>query len=308
MKDFFGKLAKAKGSGSSDIVEKDYHLHRTLYRISQDEYLKGNLVFKGGTCLVKAYAGYYRFSEDVDFYWKHGTNLEGKSKNEMSAICSAEITTLVSAFKGISEGLGFPFHGDKANTEEVHISSGGRMVDLNLRYKSEVSGLPTKIKIQVNLIDTILYPFRELSLSSYVDGVDLGELQVLYDEPCQEYCRPIRFECYDAREIFVEKCRAAMTRTAHKPRDILDICVLRDKYDYSIPDYKEQIVKKTRFMLEMYRRYQENIELVVFPNEHAFTTAEEKLLLEKPPADFKSKAMEIHRQLDELRTDITGGH
>ncbi|HEX9908721.1 MAG TPA: nucleotidyl transferase AbiEii/AbiGii toxin family protein [Thermoplasmata archaeon] len=307
MKDFFGRLARARGSGNSDIVEKDYHLHRVLHGIAQDEHLKGNLVFKGGTCLVKAYTGYYRFSEDIDFSWKHGGDLEGKTKNKMIAICSDEITALVSAFKGISEKLGFRFYGDKADTEEVHISSGGRMVDMYLRYNSEVSGLPTKIKIQVNLVDTILYPFRKLSLRSYVDGVDLEGMRVLYKEPCQEYCRPIQFECYDAREIFVEKCRAAMTRTVYKPRDVLDICIMQDKYDYSIPDYREQIVKKTRFMLKTYRRYQENIELVVFPDEHVFTDAEEKLLLEKPPADFKSKATEIHRQLDELRMDIADG-
>jgi predicted nucleotidyltransferase component of viral defense system len=29
-----------------------------------------NFLFKGGTCLMKNYLGYFRFSEDVDFAWK----------------------------------------------------------------------------------------------------------------------------------------------------------------------------------------------------------------------------------------------
>ncbi|MBS3817326.1 MAG: nucleotidyl transferase AbiEii/AbiGii toxin family protein [Candidatus Thermoplasmatota archaeon] len=63
-KDFFAKLNKLVETGRKDIVEKDFHLHRLLSKISRDEYLKENFVFKGGTCLIKAYTGYYRFSEE----------------------------------------------------------------------------------------------------------------------------------------------------------------------------------------------------------------------------------------------------
>ena len=62
MKDLFEKLNTLGGAKRNDIIEKDYHLHRLLAQISQDDYLKENLVFKGGTCLIKAYLDYYRFS------------------------------------------------------------------------------------------------------------------------------------------------------------------------------------------------------------------------------------------------------
>jgi len=60
VKEFFDQLNQIVNPGRIDIIEKDYHLHRLLYQISHDDYLKDALVFKGGTCLVKAYMGYYR--------------------------------------------------------------------------------------------------------------------------------------------------------------------------------------------------------------------------------------------------------
>ncbi len=66
MKDFFESLNVSGKPKRNDIIEKDYYLHRLLHHISKDEYLYSNLVFKGGTCLMKAYTGYYRFSEDID--------------------------------------------------------------------------------------------------------------------------------------------------------------------------------------------------------------------------------------------------
>jgi len=49
------------------IIEKDYVLDWILWGISQDEYLRNNLVFKGGTALHKMYFPDWRFSEDLDF-------------------------------------------------------------------------------------------------------------------------------------------------------------------------------------------------------------------------------------------------
>jgi len=49
------------------LIEKDYVLDWILWGISQDEYLRNNLVFKGGTALHKMYFPDWRFSEDLDF-------------------------------------------------------------------------------------------------------------------------------------------------------------------------------------------------------------------------------------------------
>ena len=50
MKDFFEGLNALRKPKRRDMIEKDFYLHKLLYQISRDDYLKDNLVFKGGTC------------------------------------------------------------------------------------------------------------------------------------------------------------------------------------------------------------------------------------------------------------------
>lgn len=308
MKEFFGGLRKAEGSGSTEIIEKDYHLHRLLHRISQNKYLNDNLVFKGGTCLVKAYTGYYRFSEDIDFTRRQDATWQEMMNGGASKHCSTEITKIVREFKGISDNLRFGFSGDKsrdmAKGGDVNIRAGGKMVDLWLRYDSEVLEIPVSVKIQVNLVDLIQFPIVNIPLRSYVDGIDMEELRRLYGEPCAEYCREITLPCYDSREIFTEKCRAAMTRIVYKPRDILDIYMMEREFGYSIGEYRNAIIEKTKYMLDMYDKYRKSIESMEFPDEHVLTNAEEKLLLRRLPPDFIHEAVRIHNQLKPLRQEI----
>lgn len=51
-----------------EVVELDYTLSWVLAAIGQDEEIRENLIFKGGTCLKKCYFGdNYRYSQDLDF-------------------------------------------------------------------------------------------------------------------------------------------------------------------------------------------------------------------------------------------------
>ena len=60
--------AAARAAGKPQFVlEKDYALSYLLAGIATVPELGASLVFKGGTCLRKAYFLGYRFSEDVDF-------------------------------------------------------------------------------------------------------------------------------------------------------------------------------------------------------------------------------------------------
>jgi predicted nucleotidyltransferase component of viral defense system len=45
------------------LIEKDYFCTVLLSRLIEAK----DLVFKGGTCLAKVHAGFYRLSEDLDF-------------------------------------------------------------------------------------------------------------------------------------------------------------------------------------------------------------------------------------------------
>jgi hypothetical protein len=61
-----------------DQVEKDYVILRLLLAFSHFAPVTQNWVFKGGTCLRHCYYAGYRFSEDLDFSCRPGSeNLEG---------------------------------------------------------------------------------------------------------------------------------------------------------------------------------------------------------------------------------------
>lgn len=308
MKEFFGGLRRAAGPANIDIIEKDYHLHRLLHSISENRLLKESLVFKGGTCLVKAYAGYYRFSEDIDFTRRQDVDWQQKTEGRPEKHCSSEITALVREFKRTSDGLGLRFSGDKSKGTtkggDVDIRSGGKMFDMWLSYRSEVLEIPVRVKVQVNLLERLEFPVASKPLKSYVDGVDLGDLRSVYGDACTEYCRRIVLPCYDAREIFAEKCRAAMTRIVYKPRDVLDIYMMERKFGYSIVEFRESIIRKTEYMLDMYAKYRKSLKSKGFPDEHVFTDTEEKLLLGGVPASFDREAARIHGELRSLREEI----
>src|SRR3989338_4003095 len=63
------EISKREGIGWH-IVEKDYFLTLVLEGLANNTELIGNLIFKGGTALRKAYFRHYRYSEDLDFTLK----------------------------------------------------------------------------------------------------------------------------------------------------------------------------------------------------------------------------------------------
>jgi predicted nucleotidyltransferase component of viral defense system len=304
LKDFFERLNALGKPKRNDIIEKDFQLHRILTGISQDEYLSSNLVFKGGTCLMKAYTGYYRFSEDADFTWRDKSIWEGKSKSEIARSCSKEIGNLVVAFKSLADDLGLEFGGDKTKSDEVHISSGGKTVQAHIGYHSEVLDIDSRIKVEINFMDLISFPFVKKDLKSYVENVDSEEVKFLYEAQWMDYNQPVSLTCYDIKEIFVEKCRAMMTRKAYKLRDAIDIVFMEEKYGYSIPKFKKEIKKKTQFMLDLYERYRENIISLDFPSADLIGNEEMKLIIVPPPKGLEKMVDSVHKQLEKVRDDL----
>ena len=56
--------SEAEKGFTSTLIEKDYYCSLVLQYFFSDE---TQLVFKGGTCLSKVHADFYRLSEDLDF-------------------------------------------------------------------------------------------------------------------------------------------------------------------------------------------------------------------------------------------------
>lgn len=65
--DLFRSAALAKGSRFAlEIMEKDFWVCWTLFRLFSQMRFRPHMIFKGGTSLSKAYGAIHRFSEDVD--------------------------------------------------------------------------------------------------------------------------------------------------------------------------------------------------------------------------------------------------
>lgn len=300
---FFAKLNKLVEPGRKDIVEKDFHLHRLLSRISRDEYLKENFVFKGGTCLIKAYTGYYRFSEDIDLTWKHEEEWKDLSANQTRKRCSEEIDTFMNRLDQISQELGLDFKPKKSDNRYVDIGGGGRMPTFFLRYHSDTMDIPSMIKIEVNFVDKTLYPYMEKELNSLVEFIDADELPFLFEECWNEYTRPVTMECYEPKEIYTDKCRALLTRIAYKMRDCIDLYMLEDRYRYTVKDLKNDIKVKTDFMLKLYEKYRENLRNNL-PSPEQLSSEETRLVIKPLPKDWGKELSQTHEGIERIGEDL----
>ena len=65
-----------------DLIEKDILLHRILLELSYEPDFFENYAFKGGTCLIKCYLNYYRFSEDLDFTYANEREFDKMGGNQ----------------------------------------------------------------------------------------------------------------------------------------------------------------------------------------------------------------------------------
>ena len=92
--DFVNEVAGILDINRRDLVEKDLILHQILTDLSHDRFFAPNFLFKGGTCLIKCYFGYLRFSEDIDFTWKDQTAFKGMSQKKIRSSLSTIMLSL----------------------------------------------------------------------------------------------------------------------------------------------------------------------------------------------------------------------
>ena len=123
------------------LIEKDFFCSMLL------EYLASAsdaLVFKGGTCLAKVYAEFYRLSEDLDFVISTPIDAKRAERSKQAAALKqavAELARILPAFSMVQPLLG-------ANNSTQYIAVVG--------YKSLISGQQDTIKIEVGLREPLL--------------------------------------------------------------------------------------------------------------------------------------------------------
>ncbi|MFA6907529.1 MAG: nucleotidyl transferase AbiEii/AbiGii toxin family protein [Candidatus Micrarchaeia archaeon] len=251
-----GYLDGKTGIANAELRAKDALLQNLLIELAGNGYFRDNFVFKGGTCLVKAYFGYYRFSEDLDFSWIKQGIYAGKSGKQVRRIISKEIDRMLELISKASEKLGLDFKPQKHNRRYVEIGGSNRLVTLKLWRKP--SGRPEGfIKIQVNFEEKFFHPFLERELKPVFDVKDKKELKVLFPAEAYILLEKPKMKVYGLREIAAEKVRAILTRKGVKARDFIDLYYL-SKQGILVENVEKEAIAKTRDMLR-YMKYADNM-------------------------------------------------
>ena len=231
------------------LIEKDVLLHMLLYRLIQDSEFQKGYLFKGGSCLVKCYFGYYRFSVDLDFTYLHQERWVGLSKSERRSELVSEAKHLAWLIERASGGLGLEFTADVRDRRFIEFGSGSRLVTYKLYHKGEL------LKVQVNLVETLLFEPQRCKARVLLEAADVTDEERAYFKEFLEEYHELEVLAYDLREILCEKVRAILTRRAQKLRDFYDLYML-ERAGLKIGDYMEEIACKLKPVLR-YRRYRE---------------------------------------------------
>lgn len=302
-RDFIEALARERDV-RRDVLEKDLYLQCVLNGISEDEHLRDSLLFRGGTCLIKGYLGYFRFSEDLDFTWKDQGYRKRLSKTKAKEYCSARISELTERFQQMAKDLDMGFSGDKSDPDDVGIHAGGRMVTFNIRTPSIFQGGSGSIRVQIGFAEELIFPSVEIELNNYVNEIESDDIMLRFRGQWAEYGRSISLVCYDEREILIEKCRAAITRNDFKVRDLIDILFIKERSDIDPKELRDEIVRKTRFALKTFSWVKDNLDKELVLNIRGLEEEVRRLLLVRPEDGFEERIGEIGEWLNGLRCEI----
>lgn len=256
--EFVNQLTVAVGTGRSEMLEKDILLQQLLLDLSEDVFFYENFAFKGGTCLIKCYIGYYRFSEDIDFTWINQAKFNGISQKAIRAMLSEEVMKVCHIFERICAKRGLDFKFRKSDRRYVEMGGSNKMLTLKLWYDSVVLKRESFIKVQINFVEKMCFKIKAVMAEGMrVNSAKPGEISALFPE-YKEYARGAKLNAYDIKEILSEKVRAILTRRGTKARDFVDIYMIWKKFGIMPADIHICIKDKIGLSLTLYGKYRSN--------------------------------------------------
>lgn len=206
---------------TSSLIEKDYYCSLILNHVFNHE---SPLIFKGGTCLSKVYADFYRLSEDLDLIIPVAVDTpRNQRRAEMDPI-KGIFNELPKAIPGIAVSLGFKGHNES------------RQYICHLEYPSAVMDKLERIKIEIGIREPLLSP--PLKVETHTIVVNPFSRRSLF---------PVFYvQAMDMMEAYAEKVRAALTRKEPAIRDLFDLfhAVLKMKLDLFNPDFLIMVKQK----------------------------------------------------------------
>lgn len=179
------------------LIEKDYYCSVLLAALAPPE---SGLVFKGGTCLAKVHAGFYRLSEDLDFAIPMPVDASRGERSRRASIVKERIA-VVADLQGVR--LVEPLRG--ANNSTQYLAGFG--------YISAQRDTEEVIRFEVGL--------REPLLAEPVEG--RAETLLLDPVSGSRLVPPLRVHCLSRLETMAEKLRAALSRREPAIRDFYDL-------------------------------------------------------------------------------------
>ncbi|HAR98853.1 MAG TPA: hypothetical protein DCS11_08185 [Syntrophus sp. (in: bacteria)] len=180
------------------LIEKDYFCTLLLGCLTAAD---STLVFKGGTCLAKVHAGFYRLSEDLDFVipMPYGASRSERSRRaEGLKGAVSRVPNTWDVFRIVK-----PLTGANNSTQYIAV----------VGYRSLIERHEETIKIEVGLREPLLMP------------AFLGQAQTLLLDPVsgKPILPAIPVQCLSWDEAMAEKLRAALSRREVAIRDFYDL-------------------------------------------------------------------------------------
>ena len=286
-----------------DFIEKDILLQMLLHELAKNKDFIGNFAFKGGTCLIKVYFGYYRFSEDLDFTYLNQYEFTGKSKNRVRAELSEKIDQLGELIETIAKQLHLDFKIEKENKKYLEFGGSNAFVTFKIWYGSVIQHMPSFVKIQVNFIEKLNYKIIERRANLILGNGDEKEIELLFND-YSYLLHPVKIKTYDLQEILIEKIRAILTRRGIKARDFVDVFLIIKNGKLDLHDFKEIIIEKISDMLQ-FEKYSQNITLKEIQlTDDLILGEEESLMLHPIEKGFPKFVRELNIFLREIIKEL----
>jgi predicted nucleotidyltransferase component of viral defense system len=205
-------LTAAETAFAARLIEKDYFCSVLLEHLAA---VAGEqLVFKGGTCLAKVHAEFYRLSEDLDFAFPMAVDASRSERSNRAAGLKEALAALPRSqpcFRVVE-----PLQGANESTQYIG----------NVSYVSVLSREEDTINIEISLREPLLTP-----------AVSGAARTILLDPITGASLVPtVPVRCLSKSEAVAEKFRAALTRREAAIRDFYDLDYAVRKHDVRAED------------------------------------------------------------------------
>ena len=183
---------------ASRLIEKDYFCSVILQHLAA---AAPELVFKGGTCLAKVHAGFYRMSEDLDFVIPMPVEASRTDRSRRAAKSKDVVAAIGKQLPGLRVITALTGANDSSQYTAV------------IGYTSLLGPQEETLKIEVGL--------REPLLTAAVRG----EVNTLLLDPISgsPLAPALPVPCLSPQEAMAEKLRAALSRREAAIRDFYDV-------------------------------------------------------------------------------------